>query len=177
MTLPIQRIQEIQQKKIQAEARLRAAITARHNREVQAFVQSPVYKLLTALKHVSLDLKLRRTIGPLLAHAIRSSNKDDVLNGRTSCVSMIRPHANSSAMWRCESADEGRVRYVINGLYGEENWAYGNDGVKLFEDSFVEYVAELLDPAAVSELTGTYIPPFDGSPQTDTTKRVIQAIT
>lgn len=177
MTSPIQRIQELQQKKIQAEEQQRRRINERHSRQIRAFVESPVYQLLSTMRHIPLKQKYRADIGPLLAHAIRN-NREDVLAGKTSIVTMARHGSTSNVMWRCEELDSGTIRYSVDGIYGFDNKAVGNAGIQLFEDSFVEYVAEILDPDCVTEAAGKYLAPGDtNSPHGNTPKRVIQAIT
>lgn len=178
MTSPIQRIQEIQQKKIQEEERHRRAINDRQARQIRAFVAAPVYQLLSTMRHIPLKQKYRADIGPLLAHAIRN-NREDVLAGKTSILTMTRHgRSPSNVMWRCEELDNGAICYSVDGIYGFNNKAVGNAGIQLFEDSFVEYVAEILDPDCVTEAAGTYVAPGDTTSTRDNTpKRVIQAIT
>jgi|694.fasta_scaffold13431_12 hypothetical protein len=177
MTSPIQRIQEIQQKKIQAEEQRRRRIDARRNREINAFVASPVYQLLSTMWHMPLQQKYRADIGPILAHAIRN-NREDVLAGKTSIVAMARHGSMSGVMWRCEELESGNICYSVDGVYGFKHNAVGAEGIQLFEDSFVEYVAEILDPACVTETAGTYVAPTETTSTRDNTpKRVIQAIT
>lgn len=170
MTNAIHRIQEIQQKKIAAEERTRRAINEKHNREVQAFVQSPVYQLLSLMRHLPLHARYAREIGPMLAHAVRG-RKDEVLAGKTNLLSMSRGGTSNNVMWRCEEVGVDKMRYVVSGAYGHEDKALNADGVQLFEDSFVEFVAELLDPAAVAEIAGANIT------RTDAPRRLIKALT
>jgi hypothetical protein len=170
MTTPLQRIQEIQQKKIQAEENQRRALNEKHAREVRAFVTSPVYQMLTAMRNMPLNRRARADMGPQLTSAIRS-RPEAVLAGTTSILHMARIGGSpGSVMWRCEELSNGNIRYHVDGIYGFEKNAVGEEGIKLFEDSFVEYVAEILDPAGVTEATGTYVAQGDGA------RRVIQAI-
>jgi len=130
------------------------------------------------MRHIPLKQKYRADIGPLLAHAIRS-NREKVLAGKTCVVAMARTHGVGMVTWRCEELDNGAIGYSVDGIYGFDNRAVGNAGIKLFEDSFVEYVAEILDPDCVTEAAaGTYVAPTETTSTRDNTpKRVIQAIT
>jgi hypothetical protein len=171
VTNAIHRIQEIQQKRIAAEERTRRAINEKHSREVQAFVSSPVYQLFALMRHLPLQTRYASVIGPMLVHAVKG-RKDDVLAGKTNLLTMARggPAAHT-IMWRCEEVCADRMRYIVSGSYGHEDKAYNEAGVQLFEDSFVEFVAELLDPTAVAEIAGANIS------KTDTPRRLIKALT
>jgi hypothetical protein len=122
--------------------RLRAV--AKKEREIQAFNESPVMKML----HEFADL--RATSTGVTFSGLIMYGKQEVLAGRTSEL-MMRTTSGADATWRCRESPDGTGRMLY--LHSRGNCLLYEDlnPNTHFTSTFIEYASVSLDPVAVAE--------------------------
>jgi len=122
--------------------RLRAV--AKKEREIQAFNESPVMKMLREFA----DLKATST--GLTFSGLIMYGKQEVLAGRTSEI-VMRTTSGADATWRCKESPDGAGRMIYSHSRGNRVLYEDLDPNTHFTSTFIEYASTSLDPVAVAE--------------------------
>ena len=168
MSEALSKIYALQQREINKREQQRLAVQAKADREIQAFIMSPVYQTFMEVQ----DIKLLGRNNSL-RHAV--INYDNVIAGKTNGISIASSTADI-ARWRCEESLETHVmRYFApdSNQYGPNTDAHGE-----FFNSFVTFISRVLDPAHVAAaLEKTRATPPAAQPaEPAATRRKIQTV-
>lgn len=122
--------------------RLRAV--AKKEREIRAFNESPVMKMLQEFA----DLKATST--GLTFSGLIMYGKQEVLAGRTSEI-VMRTISGADATWRCKESPDGTGRMLYSHSKGTCLLSEDLNPNTYFTTTFIEYASASLNPEAVAE--------------------------